>query len=87
MSKVRPSQPPAPPAVLFRRWISEALAGGERPADLSLRLTRGDAQRLRRDTDVPLDAISYSGGEMRFLGVKVIEGDVDASALERAGEA
>ena len=87
MSKERPPRPTPPPAVLFRQWISDALASGGTAADMTLHLTLGDGHRLRRDTNVPLDAISYSGGEMRFLGVKVVEGGVNASALERPGEA
>jgi len=87
MSKTPTLAPPAPPAILFRQRIADALADGAAIGDLTLRLTLGDARRLRRDTDVALDAISYNGGEMRFLGVKVVEGGVDASTLERPGEA
>jgi len=32
---------------------------------------------------VPLDQISYLGGQMHFLGVRVMEGGVDVSVLER----
>ncbi|WP_454761476.1 hypothetical protein [Caulobacter segnis] len=82
MSKA-PSKPAPPPAVLFQRQIQDALTGGAGLADLTLRLTLGDSRRLRRDADVPLDAISYRDGVMCFLGVKVVEGGVEASVLDR----
>ncbi len=87
MSKDRPPPPPQPPAKLFQRRIEAAVADGGALADMTLRLTLGDARRLKRDADVPLDAIRYSDGVMHFLGVKVVEGGVDASVLERPGEA
>lgn len=79
----KPASPPAPPAALFQRRIQDALTDGAVVADMTLRLTLGDARRLRRDTAVPLEAISYHDGAMHFLGVKVIEGGVEASVLER----
>jgi hypothetical protein len=83
MSKERPKPPPPPPAPakLFQRRIEAALAEGRGVADMTLHLTLGDVRRLKRDADVPLDAIRYEGGVMRFLGVKVVEGGVDASTL------
>lgn len=87
MSKDRPQPPPLPPATVFQRRIADALADGAAAGDLTLRLTLGDARRLRRDADVPLEAISYLGGEMHFLGVKVVEGGVEASLLERPAQA
>jgi hypothetical protein len=80
MSKDRP-QPP--PAVLFQRRITDAIADGAVAADMTLRLTLGDSRRLKRDADLPLEAISYQEGVMHFLGVKVIEGGIEASVLER----
>ena len=79
----RPLLPPAPPAVFFQRRIQDALTEGTAVADLTLRLTLGDARRLRRDADLPMEAISYHDGAMHFLGVKVVEGGVEASVLER----
>ncbi|USQ96652.1 hypothetical protein [Caulobacter sp. RL271] len=87
MSKDRPPAPPVPPAALFQRRIADAIAEGATAADLTLRLTLGDARRLRRDTGVPLEAISYLGGQMHFLGVKVVEGGVEASVLEQPTQA
>lgn len=82
----KPTPPPAPPAVFFQRRIQDALTEGAVVADMTLRLTLGDARRLRRDADLPMEAISYRDGAMHFLGVKVVEGGVEASVLER-GEA
>lgn len=69
-------------AELFRRQIAEQCAQGAKPDDLTLRLTHGDASRLKRDPAVPLADIAFSDGVMRFLGVKVVEGGVDRSVLE-----
>lgn len=67
----------------MRTQIEAALAGGATPEDLTLRLTRGDALKLRRDASIPLADIRFSDGVMSYLGVKVVEGGVDASFLER----
>ena len=54
------------------------------PAEgLTLHLTLGDTYRLTRDGDTPVDDISYAGGVMRFLGVKVEKGGVPESVLVR----
>jgi hypothetical protein len=74
-----------PPARVFESQIQAAIADGVKPAAMVLRLTLKDGHRLRRDASVALDAINYAEGEMRFLGVKVTEGGVDASVLDRDG--
>jgi hypothetical protein len=51
-------------------------------ADLVLRLTFGDAAKLKRDPNVSTEDLSFRGGETRYLGVKVVEGGVATSALE-----
>lgn len=71
------------PAAQFRGEITAALAQGVAREDLTLHLTLGDTYRLTRDRDTPVDEISYDGGVMRFLGVKVERGGVEASALVR----
>jgi len=76
-------KPPQSPAVTFRGEIEAAIAGGAPVAKMTLRLTLNDGRRLRRDETVPLDQISYLGGEMHYLGVKVVEGGVDASVLDQ----
>jgi len=51
--------------------------------DMLLRLTLGDASELKRDRSVATAEISFAKGEMRFLGVKVLEGGISVSTLER----
>jgi hypothetical protein len=84
VSKGAALKPPPPPAVLFRREIEAAIDAGTSAEALILRLTLNDGRRLRRDTTVPLEQISYAGGQMFFLGVRVVEGSVAASVLERS---
>lgn len=82
MSKeAKPKSPPSP-AVLFGGRIQAALGDGAVADSLVLRLTLNDGRRLRRDDTVPLDQISYLGGQMHFLGVRVVEGGVTVSVLE-----
>lgn len=82
MSKPATVKPPPPPAVLFRRQIEAAIAGGASAETMTLRLTLNDGRRLRRDDSVPLDQISYRGGAMHYLGVRVVEGGVTVSVLD-----
>jgi hypothetical protein len=46
-----------------------------------LRLTLGDASALRRDPAIPLADLSFAGGDMRYLGVRVESGGVAESTL------
>lgn len=71
------------PATVFRQQIEAALAEGHVCEDLTLRLTLNDSTALRRDRDLPVADLSYAGGVMRFLGVKVEQGGVAASTLDR----
>ena len=73
--------PPQPPGQKFRSAIEQAKLDGLDPAAMVLRLTLGDISRLKRDRAVAADEISFAGDEMRYLGVKVIGGDVETSAL------
>ena len=72
----------ASPGGLFRKQIEAALAEGATVEDLTLRLTHGDVVKLKRDPSIPLADISFAGGVMRFMGVKVEQGGVPASALD-----
>jgi hypothetical protein len=80
-SQPRPPQKPLPPGQRFKPEIENARAGGANSADLLLHLTFGDASKLKRDPNVSLEDLSFEGGETRYLGVKVVEGGVAASAL------
>ena len=57
------------------------LAGVEREA-MTLRLTLRDASNIRRDGEIPVQDLSFTGGEMRLLQVKVVAGGVDVSKLD-----
>jgi hypothetical protein len=79
---------PKPPAraktvaVRFREEIQATEALGVAREEMTLRLTMSDANRLRRDASLAVADISFAGGVMRFVGVKVQEGGVAASVLE-----
>lgn len=67
----------------FGKEIEAAVAAGHERDRMTLRLTLGDAHRLRRDPAIPLEDISFAGGVMRFMGVKVVEAHIPASHLDR----
>ncbi len=73
--------PPLPPGQRFRAAIEQAKLEGLDPSAMMLRLTLGDASRLKRDRTIAAEDISFAGDEMRYLGVKVAPGDVETSAL------
>ena len=58
------------------RAASEGVALG----DLALHLTLGDVELLKRDRSLPVADISFDGGTMRYLGVKVVKGDTSRPA-------
>ncbi len=82
-----PARPPPPPPKLlppgqrFRSEIEKATADGAVLSALMLKLTLSDAAKLRRDPSIETDAISFIDGQMRYLGVKVREGDITTSTL------
>lgn len=74
--------PPAPvsaarPTVAFRfkAEIERAASQGAALDDMTLLLTLGDIQQLKRDRTLPVADISFLGGTMTYLGVKVLKGD------------
>ncbi|WP_187449201.1 hypothetical protein [Caulobacter sp. 17J80-11] len=69
----------------FRHAIVTAEAEGLRTDALTLRLTLRDESELKRDPAVKVEEISFAGGVMRFLGVKVVAGGVAVSSLDRGG--
>lgn len=80
--------PPSPrslgtPDSRFRSLIEAAIADGVPLEDMTLRLTLRDASLLSRDHTTPVADISYAGGAMRFLGVKIEKGGVPDSVLDR----
>ena len=75
-------KPPRSPDVRFRPQIAAALAEGAIADDMILRLTLNDASRLSRDRDIPVADISFTGGVMRYLGVRVEKGGVPESTLD-----
>jgi hypothetical protein len=77
----RPPAKPLPPGQRFKPQIEKAFADGVASSDLLLQLTFGDAAKLKRDPNVSLEDLSFLGGETRYLGVKVVEGGIAASAL------
>jgi len=65
----------------LREAIADADGQGADRADLTLHLTHRDAALLKRSPAVAMEEISFLGGEMRFLGVKVEVGSVTVSSL------
>ena len=72
----------AAPAVHFRGEIEKAEEAGFAREDMVLRLTLTDVSKLKRDTSLAVADISFSGGAMRFLGVRVEVGGVPESVLQ-----
>lgn len=70
-------------AVRFKTEIEREAAEGVDLGDMALHLTLGDVELLKRDRSLPVSDISFTGGTMRYLGVKVVKGDVEASVLRR----
>ena len=68
----------------LRDLIAAAERDGSKPGSMLLRLTLGDASELKRDRSVATHEISFKDGEMRFLGVKVEEGGVSLSSLDKS---
>ena len=53
--------------------------------EMTLKLTKGDADLLKRDPGLQVSDISFAGGVMRFLGVRVEQGGVTESELDPSG--
>ncbi|MBL8552633.1 MAG: hypothetical protein JNL41_00035 [Phenylobacterium sp.] len=80
-----PSQPPRrkPPGPRFRTEIEAAEAEGVARENMVLRLTLADVTQLKRDRELPVTDISFADGVMRYLGVRVEQGGVAESVLDR----
>lgn len=83
MKAVPPAAPRPTVAMRFRTEIQHAASEGVVLDELALHLTLGDVELLKRDRSLPVADISFTGGTMRYLGVKVVKGDVPASELRR----
>jgi hypothetical protein len=80
-----PSTPPrrGPPGPFFRRQIEAAEAEGAARDDMTLKLSLNDVANLKRDRTLPVADITFTDGVMRYLGVKVEQGGVSESTLDR----
>jgi hypothetical protein len=81
MKRAQPVAPRPTVALRFRTEIEQAALEGVLLGDMSLHLTLGDVEQLKRDRTVPVDAISFAGGTMKYLGVRVVKGEVALSVL------
>ena len=71
------------PANIFRKEIEKAEAEGVSRDQMVLQLTLNDVNHLKRDGSLPIADISFADGVMRYLGVRVEEGSVSKSAIQR----
>lgn len=71
------------PANIFRKEIEKAEAEGVSRDDMVLKFTLNDANHLKRDGSLPVADISFADGVMRYLGVRIEEGAVTKSVLQR----
>ena len=69
----------------FRNAIEKAEADGASRSDMVLRLTLRDVADLKRDRTVAVEDISFAGGVMRYIGVRVAPGGVAVSTLDPSG--
>ena len=79
----RVAKSPTTPDGRFRAQIEAAVAEGVAREDMTLRLTLRDVHLMSRDPATPVADISYAGGVMRFLGVRVEKGGIESSVLDR----
>ena len=70
----------------FRTEIERAASEGVLLDEMALHLTLGDVEQLKRDRAVAVADISFTGGTMKYLGVKVVKGDVPLSILRQQAE-
>jgi hypothetical protein len=70
-------------AVRFKSEIERAASQGVALDDLTLHLTLRDIDQLKRDRTLPIADISFAGGTMKYLGVKILKGDAPLSVLRR----
>lgn len=84
MTSPRPSPRRASAADHFRQEIGRTEAQGVSREDMTLHLTLNDVNQLRRDRSLAVEDISFAGGTMRYLGVKIEQGGVPVSELRHS---
>ena len=72
-------------AEVARHAIELAEQDGIERKVMILRLTLRDASEIKRDPKLATSDISFEAGRMRYLGVRVEQGGVTVSRLERGG--
>jgi len=70
-------------AVRFKVEIERAASQGVDRDDLTLHLTLRDIDQLKRDRTLPIADISFAGGTMKYLGVKIMKGDAPLGVLHQ----
>jgi hypothetical protein len=70
----------------FRAEIEQAILEGVAVGDLALHLTLGDVEQLKADKTIAVADISFAGGVMTYLGVKIVKGAASPSVLRRASD-
>jgi hypothetical protein len=68
-------------ALRFKTEIEQAASQGVTLEDMTLHLTLRDMEQLKRDRTLPIADISFAGGTMKYLGVKILKGDGSLSVL------
>jgi hypothetical protein len=83
-----PIEVPRPPvAQRMREAILKAAVDGVADDDeMVLRMTIGDMELLKRDRNVAVEDISFADGEMRFLGVRIVRGNIATSRVGLASD-
>ena len=71
------------PANVFRKEIEKAEAEGIARDQMVLQFTLNDVNHLKRDGSLAITDISFADGVMRYLGVRIEEGAVTKSVLQR----
>lgn len=67
----------------FRDDIEKAEAQGVARDDMTLHLTLSDVSQLKRDPNLAVADVSFAGGTMQYLGVKIEQGGVAVSVLRQ----
>ena len=80
--KVSPVNTRGPTIDDLREAVAKGEADGVSRETMALRLTFRDESLIKRSPDVGLDEVSFVDGQMRFVGVRVIVGNIPVSVLD-----